>query len=279
MKPVIVTARLAIVCAVVTCWGTSRVHAGVMTKAATEAAEFVMKSFGKEAAEQGVKKLSIKAETLAVKHGDDALTAFRKVGPKTFGLVDEAGEHGDQAVKLLAKYGDEASGIVSSSSQLAQVARLGDEAAEAMIKHGQVAEPVIAAMGKPAAQAMKSISKQEGRRLAMMSADGELKKIGRTEELLGVISRYGDKGMDFVWKNKVALGSVALLAAFLQDPEPYINGIAKPLVSIPGQVASEAAKSVNWTLLGSIAVVFSGVVAFLWVFRMTPRGKSGPAEL
>lgn len=265
--------RGLLVWGLITAGGT--LSAGVMTKAASEAAEYVMKTFGKEAADQGVKKLSTEAERLAVKHGDEALTAFRKVGPKAITLIDDAGEQGPEAVKLLAKYGDEAAWVAAKPERLARVSKLGDEGAEALIRHQQVAVPLLDELGAPAAQAMKGLSKQEGRRLAMMSAEGELKKIGRTEELLKVIGKYGDKGMDFVWRNKVVLGSAAVLAAFLNDPEPYIEGILKPVASIPGQVASEAAKSIDWTVLSAVIV---GAGTLLLGVGMLRRKKGGALE-
>ena len=42
-------------------------------------------------------------------------------------------------------------------------------------------------------------------------AKGELAAIGRTPELLGVIAKYGDPAMDFIWRNKVVLAGGARL--------------------------------------------------------------------
>lgn len=90
----------------------------------------------------------------------------------------------------------------------------------------------------------------------MMLADGELVKIGRNEELLEVIAKYGDRAMAFVWSNKGALATTAGLAAFLANPEAFINGAkditqivgesaVKPLAQAPGAVAAEVAKGTN----------------------------------
>lgn len=267
--------RRCLIAAILVLSGSQFANAGVMTKAATEAAEYVIKTFGKEAADQGVKNLAEQAERLAVKHGDEALTAFRKAEPQAIKLIDDAGEQAPQAVKLLSKYGDEAAWVVAKPERLAKVTQYGDDAAEALIKHNQVAVPLIDDLGKPAAQAMKSLSKQEGRQLAMLAADGSLKKIGRTDEVLGVISKYGDRAMDFVWRNKVVLVGGTLLAAFLQNPEPYLDGLIKPVVSIPGQVAAEAAKTINWTLIGSIVVIFACLLTGMKVWRMETAKVSG----
>ena len=100
------------------------------------------------------------------------------------------------------------------------------------------------------------------RRLAIMAEEGELARLGRTDQLLGVISRFGDRGMDFIWRNKGALAVTAALAAFLADPEPFIEG-TKDLAAIVGkEVASpfvhEAAGSADWTLIGIAAIAIAG---------------------
>src|SRR5438270_311241 len=83
-------------------------------------------------------------------------------------------------------------------------------AAEAMLKHKSLAEPLIAKFEMPAARAMDVLSGQNARRLAMMADDGELAALGQTPALLETVAKYGDRAMDFVWRNK---GSLAVGAA------------------------------------------------------------------
>ena len=245
-------------------------------KLAREVAKYIMQKFGKEAARDGIETLTRKVEALAIKHGDEALMAVRKVGPRTFRLVEEAGEHGLQSIKLMAKYGDEAVWVVAKPNRMAFFVKFGDNAAEAMINHGEIAEPLLRSIGKPAAGALKAVSSQNGRRLAMLAEDGQLTKIGRTPELLDVITKYGDRAMNFVWRNKGALMVSAALTAFLSNPEPFINGAAditkvvaentvRPIASMPGQVVSEAAKRTNWTV---VIVSTLCTIALLTVIRM-----------
>lgn len=250
--------------------------AGVTTKAIKEAAEYVVSKFGRESAEQGVETLTRKLEGLAVKHGDDAITAAKKVGPRTFRIVEEAGEHSQQAVKLMARSGNDAVWVVSKKNRLAIFVKYGDDAADAMMKHGEIAEPLIESIGKPAAGALKAISPQNGRRLAMMAEDRTLGTIGKTDELLEIVAKNGDRAMDFIWKNKGALTVAGTLTAFLASPEPFLNGItditktiAEPIATMPGKVAVEAAKNTNWTWLLSLLVVLSGVIValMLWLRR------------
>ena len=58
----------------------------------------------------------------------------------------------------------------------------------------------------------------------MMVNDGSLAASGKAPELLQVIGRYGDRGAEFVWKNKGALAVGAVALAFVTDPEPFIIG-------------------------------------------------------
>ncbi len=256
-------------------------HAQGKVALAREAAEYVVGRFGKE----GVEGLARKIEVLAFKHGDDALVAVKKVGPSTFRLVEEAGEHGLDAVKIMAKFGDDAVWVVAKKNRMAIFVKYGDNAGEAMIKHGEIAEPLLESAGKSAAGALKAVSPQSGRRLAIMQTEGELARIGRTPELLDVVAKYGDRAMEFVWKNKGSLAVAAALAAFLVNPKPFIDGAAditkvvaenavKPLADASGQVASEVAKSINWTLVTVCGVCIAG--ALVGVRMALRRGVSPP---
>lgn len=245
-----------------------------------------MRKFGKEAAHEGIETLTRKIGTLAMEHGDEALLAVRKVGPRTFRLVEEAGERGIQAVKLMAKYGDEAIWVVSKPNRMAIFVKLGDDAAEAMMRHGEIAEPLFHSVGKPAARALKAVNAQNARRLAILAEDGELARIGSTPELLDVVAKDGDRAMDFIWKHKGSLMVSAALVAFLANAEPFLSGTAdmtktlventvKPLAEVPGQVAAEAAKSANWTVVFVVGIVSASVAIGLVVAkRIWPAHRS-----
>lgn len=255
-------------------------RAGVTSKAAKEAAEFVLRKFGKEAEAHGLQTLTKRIESLGLKYGDDALAAVKKVGPRALNYIDEAGETGLQSAKLLAHYGDDAVWIVRKQSRLAMFSKYGDDAARAMMKHGQIAEPLITSLGKPAATALRSVSPRNARRLAMMAEDGTLAGIGRTEALLAVIGKYGDRAMAFVWRNKGALAVAGALAAFLANPEPFIDGTVE-LTKAAGEsivkpLATEIGRGTNWTFvlptLAAIAGVFVGLK--LWLSRRLVRSAA-----
>ena len=167
----------------------------------------------------------------------------------------EAGEQGDLALRLLAKHGDAALSLTLRKGSLQTVARFGDNAATALMKHGSVGENLIEHFGKEGIEALARVTPQNGRRLAMLAGDGTLKP-----ELTSVVSRFGDQACDFIWRNKAALTLGATLTAFVSSPEEFLNGTQKlavvvtdstikPIVAIPGAVATEAAKRVNWNLI------------------------------
>lgn len=278
---------LAIAIAVAT---SGSVLADAKSKLAKETAEYVLRKFGKEAGEEGVETLARKVEVLTLKYGDDAAVAVKKVGPRAFRVVEEAGENGGETVKLMARHGDGAIWVVAQPSRMAIFAKYGDDAAEAMIKHGEVAEPLLRSIGKPAAGAFNAVSTKNGRRLAMMAEDGELAKIGESPELLSVIAKYGDAAMDFVWRHKGALAVGTTLAAFLADPQPFIDGtaditkivaenVAAPIAAVPSQVAGEAAKRTNWTIVMVAVVLVVGALlgARSWSRRRSNRRAVGRA--
>lgn len=247
-------------------------------KVARQTAEYVMRKFGKEAAEVGVETLTRRIEVLIAKHGDEALVAVKKIGPRALTLADEAGVHGAESlsIKLMAKQGGDAVWVVAKPNRLAIFVKYGDDAAEAMIKHGEIADPLLQSLGKPAAGALKAVSPQAGRRLAILAEGGELAQMGRTPELLDVVGKYGDRAMDFVWRNKGSLTVTAALAAFLADPQPFIDGtvditrIAADSTVKP--LAAEAAKRINWTVVGLAAL---GAVVVLVAARAWLSGRTG----
>jgi hypothetical protein len=253
-----------------------RAAANVTSKAARETAEYVIKKFSRDVGEQGVETLAVRIEKLAAAHGDDAIQAVRKVGPKALQLADDAGQQGALAVRLLARHGDEAAQyVVGRPKAMALVARYGDDTAEVLIKHKEIAEPVVEKLGESAVRALKNVDPQNGRRIAMMLEGGDLAKIGRTNELLDVVGKFGNRGMDFVWRNKGTLAVSTALVAFLADPAPFIDG-ARDLTKVvaentvgalaqaPVELAKEAAKKTDWT---RVTVIGIGAILVLSLAR------------
>jgi hypothetical protein len=260
------------------------------TQAAKETIEYVLKKFGKEAAQEGPERLAAKTESLAMRHGDEVFAAVKKTGPSGLKLIDEAGPNGHEAARLLGTFGDEARSIVGNPSRMALTGKYGDEAAVAMIKHPEIAEPVVAAYGKAGAKAMSEVGVENGRRLAAMVDSGELAKIGRGEELLGVVGKFGDRGMDFIYKHRKVLIGAAVLTAFLANPQPYIDGtlelaslvgenVVKPIVEIPQKAVVESLGN-PWVAL-TFALVSGGLLCGLCycLYRIFLRPRIVAARL
>lgn len=245
---------------------------------AKELVESLGVRFSKEVAAEGTELLTRKVETFLVKYGDEGADALRKVGPQAIQIVEEAATDGALASRLLAKFGEDASAVVRSESRRSLVTKIGDEAAEAMIRHGEIAEPLLDVAGLPAANALRAVSSQNARRISMMAKSGELEKIGQTRELMETVAKYGDNGMEFVWKNKGALAITGAMIAFLADPQPFIDG-TRELANVVAQsaiepIAKEIGIKTNWTI--TIIVLALCAVGYFalktWIRQRLHRG-------
>ena len=244
------------------------VQAGIASKALREAVEFAGRKFGKEVAEEGAERLTAKIVQLGARWGDDVVAAaVKKVGPRAGRIASEAGEHGGVALRLLAQHGDDALPIVSRVASLNAVARYGDDVAGTLIKHGAVGEEILERLGMQGAEALGKVGQQNGRRLAMMAADGQLKP-----ELLSVISRYGDEACDFVWRNKGALAVGATLTAFITSPAEFLDGTKALTAAVADAtirpIVTEGAKRTNWTALAITTVIVAGALVGAWRWKI-----------
>jgi hypothetical protein len=241
------------------------VSAGVGSKVISEATEYVVKTFTREAAEEGVEKIAKQVTKIAEKYGDEGLDAVRKVGPRGIKVIQEAGENGLDAVKLINRYGDDAVWVISKPKGMAVFVKYGDDGARALIKHKGIAEEVIEAHGKPAVGALNAVGTQQARQIAMLQKDGVIKAGEQGDELLDVVGRYGDKAMAFIWRNKGALAVTAGIGTFLANPEAYIDGGKELIVEGVSRPATEMGKEVarhtNWTVLGIAGIGVLGALA------------------
>jgi hypothetical protein len=241
---------------------TPTARADLGSKVALETAEFVLKKFGGKVLTEGTETFAKKIAASALRHGDDVLSAVRRVGPSAISLADDAGEQAPKILRLLSKHGDDAAvWVARRPAAMKLMSRYGDDAAEVLIRHKGLAEPVLEKLGAPAVNALGAIGPRGGRRLAMMSEAGELAGIGRTPELMQVITRHGDAAMDFIWRNKGPLAVGTTLTAFLANPGSFLNGTnqlaatigesaVKPLVQETGRAISGLIWAVLVLLVG-----------------------------
>ena len=110
---------LAIIIAMV---AEGRVRADLASKAAQETAEFVLKKFGKKVLTEGTETFAERISASVLRHGDDVISAVRRVGPSALSLADEAGEQAPKILRLLSKHGDDAAVWVAQASRCHEVA-------------------------------------------------------------------------------------------------------------------------------------------------------------
>lgn len=250
---------------------------------AKEVVEQLAKKFSKEVSEEGVEKLTARVQGVLARTGDEGIEAIEKVGPRAVNLLESSGDEIASAAKLLAKHGDEAIEVLDSPVRRGLLATLGDDAGEALVKHGVVAEKVLASTGAPAARALTNLSSQNARRLVMLSDDAATAKLASNPEVMGVLTRYGDKAMDFIWRNKLALSTASVLAAFIANPEPFLDGTLQlaetGLESISTNVAKPIAEKIGantqWTLVLLFATL-CGAALFAW--RSLRKPTKPPAQ-
>jgi hypothetical protein len=259
--------------------------ADAKSKAAKEAAAYVIERFGAKAARVGVQELARRIEVATARYGPDVLQATRRLGPQALTMIEKAGANSRCVAGVLAKHGEEgATFVVRNPNALKAAVVHGDRAAVALVVSKGTALPAMESLGKPAVDAFAAIkTPQNARRLAMMAEkNADLAKIGRTPEVLGVIAKYGDPACEFVWRHKLLFVSSAVLAKFLANPEPFITGAKditqvvaentiKPLAETPGNVAKEGvvriAKRTNWTAVFLAAIAIAGLLLGIWLFR------------
>jgi hypothetical protein len=232
------------------------VSANMRSEMARESAEYIMRKFGKEVGKDTVETLTEKLTSLGMRHGDEAIVALRKVGPRGLQIIADAGEHAADVVRLMTQFGEEAAWVLSRPRGLAIFLQHGDDGVRILIKHRAVAEPLVARFGEAAVHAFNPLTPQNGRRLAMLVDEGTIIQGSRASEVLDVVAKGGDKAMEFIWNNKGALAVTAGLTAFLAQPQTFIDG-TKDLAEIVSRPATQAAKEIgreigrrtNWTVV------------------------------
>ena len=262
---------------------TPRVQAGISSAAFRELVEGVFRRAGRRASTAEVVGITGKIESLVARHGDEAVSAIRRVGPKAVEIAARSGNHSKDVVKLMARHGDESIWIISKPDRLALFIRYGDDAAEAMVRHRQMAATLVREFGGAGAQAIKGLGARNARRLSMMQRSGDLRRLGRTEEILEVIGRYGDRAAKFVWRNKGALTVATVLTAFLKDPGIFINS-GKDLLKRPveevvvraGDAAVASVARVDWTIVLVAVISMVLLYRFLRLTFANPRPWNGP---
>jgi hypothetical protein len=224
--------------------------------AARRVAREVVESFGREAVEAAEPRVARLVEA----YGEEAVTVLRKVGPSGVQAMERFGA---PSLKILARWGDDGVRLlaVEGESAVAAMAKYGDEAVELMIRHPGVGRDLLAQFG---AQALRRPLTTES--VVTLNRLAEpIRASGRSAEILAVVEKFGDRACDFLWRNKGTIFLTAVLTAFLNDPQPYLDGVKQLVVQPATQVAHDAAARTNWTLVVIVTILLvAGWLGIRW---------------
>lgn len=233
----------------------------VQSAAARRVAREVAETFGREAVEAAEPRVLRLIEA----HGDEAASVLRKVGHPGVQAIEKFGAPG---LKILARWGDDGMRLLAmeGDAAVAAVARYGDDAAELMIRHPGVGRDLLAQFGAQAARTR--LTTDSAVTLARLA--DPIKRSGRSAEILALIEKSGDRVCDFLWRNKGIVFGAAVLASFLHDPQPYLDGVKQLVVKPATEVAHEAAGRTNWTVVAVVALLLASAwvgIRWGWVPR------------
>jgi len=249
------------------CLWTSLLWGGGAGRVLQEALEAFARRPPRGLTDDAVRVIVADMSRLASRYGDDlVLAAMKKSGPETVSMVlrSASRETEEHALRLLARHGKPAIMAASRPTSLALLAKFGDDAGEALVRHGTIAEPLIENYGTPMAQALRSVNSRNARRLAMLEKDGILARIPQRDDVLKVVAKYGDSAADWIWKNKGSITVAAVVAAFVANPEAFLRGTG----ALVGTVFSSFLPSWWFGLCVLLVVFVAGMFMFpKWLRR------------
>lgn len=208
--------------------------------AARKAAKEIVETFAREAIERAEPRVA----ALIDAYGDDVARVLRRVGAPGVGALEK---HGAAGLRILSRWGDDGVRLLASEGDEAVrlLATHGDEAVGFMIRHPGVGRDLLGHFGK---QALKPELSTESVILLNRLAE-PIKASGRSEAILDVVERFGDRACQFLWRHKGTIFAAAVLASFLADPQPYIDGVKQLVVEPASRAAEGAVERTNWTLV------------------------------
>ncbi|HZE96054.1 MAG TPA: hypothetical protein VE981_03420 [Planctomycetota bacterium] len=228
---------------------------------ARRVAREVVDSFGREAVEAAEPRVLRLVEA----YGEEAGTVLRKVGPSGVPVLERFGAPG---LRILARWGDDGVRLLALEGETATaaLARYGEEGVELMIRHPGIGRDLLTQLG---GQVLRTPLKTESM-VTLGRLSDPIRNSGRSAEILSVVEKYGDRACDFLWRNKGTIFVGALLATFLNDPKPYIDGVKQLVVNPASQLAHEAASQTNWTLVVIVGMLIASAglgIRWAWSSR------------
>jgi hypothetical protein len=208
--------------------------------AARKAAKEVVETFAREAIERAEPRVA----ALIDAYGDDAARVLRRVGAPGVAALEK---HGAAGLRILSRWGDDGIRLLASEGDDAvrMLAAHGDDGISFMIRHPGVGRDLLGHFGR---QALKSDISTESVILLNRLAE-PIKSSGRSEAIFGVVERFGDRACQFLWRHKGTIFAAAVLASFLADPQPYLDGVKQLVVEPATRAAEGAVGRTDWTLV------------------------------
>lgn len=214
--------------------------------AARRIARELIETFGRQTIERAEPRIA----RLVEEYGEDAVRALRRAGPPAVETLERFGATG---ARIVGRWGEEGMRLLAVEGEAAGplLERFGDDAVGFMLRHPGAGRDLLERFG---AQALRVPLSTES--VVTLNRLAEpIRNSGRAAEIFGVIERFGDRACAFLWRNKGTIFAGALLASFLVDPQPYLDGVKQLVVQPAADVAAEAARRTNWTAVGCAAAI------------------------
>lgn len=251
------------------------VRAGT-TSVVTDIAEQFIKKFGVGVGGKTAGEVAETLGRLSTRYGDDVLPFAKVVGHQGLHLLDSLGDDAARSVlALFQRYGGKAGWLLEHEKDLSIALKYGDDAADAIIRHPGLASDVITKFGEKGAIALNRLDTQEARWLTkLLVDDGSLAASGNGDQLIAIVTKYGNAAMDFIWRNKASLAGTAAMAGFLNNPEPYLSGAMSLIVEPISDVASNTAQIIvedvswNWIVFPLSLIFFLSFGGMTLIFKI-----------
>lgn len=232
-------------------------------KALRELAEVLVKQGGKEATDESIEAMTKQVAKMVARYGADAVPVMERYGVSAYRLLNDLPEgDGKLLVKSVRTYGDDAIRVAQTSAGREVLFSGSDAAIRAVIKYSDEAIPMIRKYGDDCARVLNNLPPQQGRRLIQLENE-KLFDAAQFDQFVGVVGRYGERGMEYIWRNKKLLLAAGAFALFANDPEVYINGIRDLAKDLGNITLGPIVKNVNWNLWVGVLMVAASI-RLLW---------------
>lgn len=212
------------------------------------------------------------------------------VGKKAFGsTAKNASQEGAEqilrkaATVTVSKAGQEAAEAVAKQAGAVAIGH-SEDALKAIATHGAaVTGPLLKNFGDDGAKALMKLSPANARRMAVIA--DELAARGRGADWVGVVAKGGDRAAQWIWDNKATIGVASAAAAFLANPEPFLNAsvrvaskgietagehVARPLIETSvSSIAPPLAKHVANAVSQPVVAMAKASTQSSWPFVLT----------